>query len=189
VREIRTLRAMWRALETGSRQVLNGHEGGNPGHKPRMSLRATAPVLDPTTSPASVEAENLIRGITRLIRLAFCPFSNQRLASQPPAFSCTVWRRPWHWVRVAQVYAWQRPHLDTASRVGRRFDGLSCRPASGANPLARSHASCRAGVCQSRCAGDGGVPCLRGIGEHARRGHERRIVVPGNPGMNMRVLH
>src|SRR5438270_5750886 len=48
VREIRTLRAMWRALETGSRQVLNGHEGGNPGHKPRMSLRATAPVLDPT---------------------------------------------------------------------------------------------------------------------------------------------
>src|SRR3954469_2654144 len=49
VREIRTLRAMWRALETGSRQVLNGHEGGNPGHKPRMSLRATAPVLDPTS--------------------------------------------------------------------------------------------------------------------------------------------
>ena len=48
MREIRTLRAMWRALETGSRQVLNGHEGGNPGHKPRMSLRATAPVLDPT---------------------------------------------------------------------------------------------------------------------------------------------
>jgi hypothetical protein len=49
VREIRTLRAMWRALETGPRQVLHGHEGGNPGYKPRMSLRATAPVLDPTT--------------------------------------------------------------------------------------------------------------------------------------------
>jgi hypothetical protein len=48
VREIRTLRAMWRALETGPRQVLHGHEGGNPGYKPRMSLRATAPVLDPT---------------------------------------------------------------------------------------------------------------------------------------------
>jgi len=48
VREIRTLRAMWRALQTGPRQVLNGHEGGNPGYKPRMSLRATAPVLDPT---------------------------------------------------------------------------------------------------------------------------------------------
>src|SRR4051812_32066542 len=43
---------MWRALETGSRQVLNGHEGGNPGHKPRMSLRATAPVLDPTNADA-----------------------------------------------------------------------------------------------------------------------------------------
>jgi hypothetical protein len=49
VREIRTLRAMWRALETGTRQLLNGHEGGNPGYKPRMSLRANAPVLDPTT--------------------------------------------------------------------------------------------------------------------------------------------
>ncbi len=47
MREIRTLRAMWRALETGPRQVLHGHEGGNPGYKPRMSLRATAPVLDP----------------------------------------------------------------------------------------------------------------------------------------------
>jgi hypothetical protein len=54
VREIRTLRAMWRALETGPRQVLNGHEGGNPGYKPRMSLRATAPVLDPTRSQVRV---------------------------------------------------------------------------------------------------------------------------------------
>ena len=53
MREIRTLRAMWRALETGPRQVLHGHEGGNPGYKPRMSLRATAPVLDPTSSSGS----------------------------------------------------------------------------------------------------------------------------------------
>jgi hypothetical protein len=59
VREIRTLRAMWRALETGSRQVLNGHEGGNPGHKPRMSLRATAPVLDPTSYDRSEQSEQL----------------------------------------------------------------------------------------------------------------------------------
>jgi hypothetical protein len=49
VREIRTLRAMWRALETELRQLLNGHEEGNLGYKPRRSLRATAPVLDPTT--------------------------------------------------------------------------------------------------------------------------------------------
>jgi hypothetical protein len=48
VREIRTLRAMWRALETGLRQLLNGHEEGNLGYKPRRSLRAAAPVLDPT---------------------------------------------------------------------------------------------------------------------------------------------
>ena len=49
MREIRTLRAMWRALETESRQILNGHEEGNLGHKPRRDLRATAPVLDPTS--------------------------------------------------------------------------------------------------------------------------------------------
>ena len=48
MREIRTLRAMWRALETGLRQFLNGHDEGNLGYKPRRSLRAAAPVLDPT---------------------------------------------------------------------------------------------------------------------------------------------
>ena len=35
MREIRTLRAMWRALETELRQLLNGHEEGNLGYKPR----------------------------------------------------------------------------------------------------------------------------------------------------------
>ena len=49
MREIRTLRAMWRALETELRSLLNGHEEGNPGHKPRRNLRATAPALDPTS--------------------------------------------------------------------------------------------------------------------------------------------
>src|SRR6516225_11353628 len=44
------LRAMWRALETALRQLLNGHEEGNLGYKPRRSLRGTAPVLDPTTA-------------------------------------------------------------------------------------------------------------------------------------------
>ena len=32
MREIRTLRAMWRALETELRNFLNGHEGGNAGY-------------------------------------------------------------------------------------------------------------------------------------------------------------
>jgi len=32
VREIRTLRAKWRELETEPRTRLNGHEGGNPGN-------------------------------------------------------------------------------------------------------------------------------------------------------------
>ena len=49
MREIRTLRAMWRALETELRQLLNGHKEGNLGYKPRRNLRATAPALDPTT--------------------------------------------------------------------------------------------------------------------------------------------
>ena len=35
MREIRTLRAMWWALETGPRQLLNGYEEGNLGYKPR----------------------------------------------------------------------------------------------------------------------------------------------------------
>ena len=48
MREIRTLRAMWRALEPEPRQFLPGHEEGNLGYTPRRSLRATAPALDPT---------------------------------------------------------------------------------------------------------------------------------------------
>jgi hypothetical protein len=32
VRQIRTLRAMWRELETGLRLLLTGHERGNPRH-------------------------------------------------------------------------------------------------------------------------------------------------------------
>ena len=32
MREICTLGAMWRGLETGLRQLLNGHEEGNLGH-------------------------------------------------------------------------------------------------------------------------------------------------------------
>jgi NADPH:quinone reductase-like Zn-dependent oxidoreductase len=33
VRQIRTLRARWRELETGLRTLLGGHEGGNPGYR------------------------------------------------------------------------------------------------------------------------------------------------------------
>ena len=55
MREIRTLRAMWRALETELRQLLNGHEEGNLGYKPRRNLRATAPALDPTGLSTLIE--------------------------------------------------------------------------------------------------------------------------------------
>jgi hypothetical protein len=33
VRQIRTLRARWRELETGLRRLLGGHQGGNPGYR------------------------------------------------------------------------------------------------------------------------------------------------------------
>ena len=49
MREIRTLPARWRGLETGLRFTLHGHEGGNSRHGQGRSLRTTAPVLDPTS--------------------------------------------------------------------------------------------------------------------------------------------
>jgi hypothetical protein len=49
VREIRTLRAMWRVLETELRKLLTGHEGGNAGHSQGVSYEFVAPALDPTS--------------------------------------------------------------------------------------------------------------------------------------------
>jgi hypothetical protein len=48
VREIRTLRAMWRELETELRWALIGHDRGKPWIQTRIHLRAAAPVLEPT---------------------------------------------------------------------------------------------------------------------------------------------
>jgi hypothetical protein len=50
VRENRTLRAMWRGLETELRTSLNGHEGGNPGYSQGM---ACGPPRQPSTLPPS----------------------------------------------------------------------------------------------------------------------------------------
>ena len=67
MREIRTLRARWRGLETELRLTLDGHEGGNPGHRqggscgpPRQS--STLPVgriitLEATMSDLDSELE------------------------------------------------------------------------------------------------------------------------------------
>jgi len=63
---------MWRALETELRQLLNGHEEGNLGYKPRRNLRATAPVLDPTRPVVGMLTgmlEALTAGIERYIHL------------------------------------------------------------------------------------------------------------------------
>ena len=61
MREIRTLRAMWRGLETELRSLLNGHEEGNLGHTPRRDLRATAVAVGTTIADRpphrSVQAE------------------------------------------------------------------------------------------------------------------------------------
>ena len=62
MRESRTLRAMWRALETGPRHLLNGHEEGNLGYKPRRCLRAAAPVLDPTEYTADFQRSKREQG-------------------------------------------------------------------------------------------------------------------------------
>ena len=53
MREIRMLRAMWRALETESRSFLNGHEGGNAGYSQGTSYgftrqRSTLPGMNST---------------------------------------------------------------------------------------------------------------------------------------------
>ena len=48
MREIGLLRATWRALETESRNLLNGHEGGNAGYGQGSSYGFYAPALDPT---------------------------------------------------------------------------------------------------------------------------------------------
>jgi len=55
VREIRTLRAMWRVLETQLRKLLTGHEGGNAGYRQGVSYEFVAPALDPTSSTRSPE--------------------------------------------------------------------------------------------------------------------------------------
>ena len=47
MREIRMLRAMRRALETGLRELLTRHEGGNAGHRQAVSFG-----LPPSARPA-----------------------------------------------------------------------------------------------------------------------------------------
>jgi hypothetical protein len=65
VQEICTLRAMRRALETESRKLLTGHEGGNAGNSqgrsygftrqrstlPTDMFMLTAPFIEPTLRP------------------------------------------------------------------------------------------------------------------------------------------
>ena len=81
MREIRTLRAMWRVLETEPRQFLTGHEEGNLGYMPRKCLRATAPVPDPTAiiSGSTNTTDNFPIRLTAIKRLLFGPlFCKQR---------------------------------------------------------------------------------------------------------------
>ena len=70
MREIRTLRAMWRALETELRQFLNGHEEGNLGYKAKEKpgRRASARPYQDRLTPEqqselkhSTELEHILR--------------------------------------------------------------------------------------------------------------------------------
>jgi len=62
VREIRTLRAMWRVLETELRKLLTGHEGGNAGHSQGVSYEFVAPALDPTRGEIRVSRDLILNG-------------------------------------------------------------------------------------------------------------------------------
>jgi hypothetical protein len=68
VREIRLLRAMWRALETDLRNFLNGHEGGNAGYSQGRSYGFTR---QRSTLPGS-SAERIIarEAVTKLCSIA-----------------------------------------------------------------------------------------------------------------------
>ena len=62
MREIRTLRATWRALETESRSFLNGHEGGNAGYSQESSYGFTRQRSTlPQSIPSDVSLDSVVR--------------------------------------------------------------------------------------------------------------------------------
>lgn len=63
-REIRTLRVMWRELETALRRSLLGHDGRNSGYGQGIAYRVTAPALGPTTRQPAVPRK-LSSGLAR----------------------------------------------------------------------------------------------------------------------------
>ena len=65
MREIRTLRAMWRGLETESRTTLHGHEGGNPGYRQGESYGLPR---QSSTLPRSIYRPNSHRDSVRINR-------------------------------------------------------------------------------------------------------------------------
>jgi hypothetical protein len=70
VREIRMLRAMWRALETGLRNLLTGHEGGNAGHRQGVSFESPRQCSTLPGSDAKLGAGDLRYRLWRLHNIA-----------------------------------------------------------------------------------------------------------------------
>ena len=70
MREIRTLRAMWRALETGLRQLLNGHEEGNlsQAKEEPTGHRASARPHHPPSLPCNLMARQVL-GLDALLAM------------------------------------------------------------------------------------------------------------------------
>ena len=84
VREIRTLRARWRGLETESRITLAGHEGGNPGYR---QGRSYGPPRQVPTLPAI--APHLTLGAAAL---ACSPEADEGQTSQDQQPECRGFR-------------------------------------------------------------------------------------------------
>ena len=79
MREIRMLRAMWRALETGLRKVLNGHEGGNAGYSQGSSYESTRQRSTLPTANAITFGAPSARKVRR-----WRPLSRRRETARPP---------------------------------------------------------------------------------------------------------
>ena len=81
MREIRTLRARRRGLETELRIIPGGHEGGNPGH--RQGRSCGQPRQSSTLPPGSPRSKPHLREVAQLIALEVAETLRLLFAREP----------------------------------------------------------------------------------------------------------